>query len=99
MKNSKLNEKYYGRNIFLNILEIFHLLLILLIRSIVSFVCYVIIFFTYEKNSSKVLTERKARRIRALTNFKLWFYKHFKWLSGFLRFDKYFRHIEKRFVK
>lgn len=99
MNNKKLNSKYYGRNIFLNILEVFHLLIILFIRAIVSLICYVIIIITYERNSSKVLTERKARRIRALTNFKLWFYRHFKGLSRFLRFDEYFRHIEKRFEK
>ena len=97
MKKEKLNKIYYGKNIFLPLKEMFHLLFILLVKIIVSIVCILIWVLTDERNTDGILTVRKAKRIRALTNFKLWFYRNFRNVSHFLRIDKYFESIHRRF--
>lgn len=97
MKKKKLNKIYYGKNIFLPLKEMFHLLFILLVKIIVSIVCILIWALTYERNTDGILTVRKAKRIRALTNFKLWFYRNFRNVSHFFRIDKYFESIHQRF--
>ena len=97
MKKEKLNKIYYGKNIFLPLKEMFHLLFILLVKIIVSIVCILIWVLTDERNTDGILTVRKAKRIRALTNFKLWFYRNFKGISHFFRIDKYFESIHRRF--
>lgn len=97
MKKKELNKKYYSKNLFLPLKELLHLLFILLIKIFVNIVCILIWFFTYERNTDGVLTVRKAKRIRALTNFKLWFYRNFRDISHFLRRDEYFESIHRRF--
>ena len=97
MQKKQLNKKYYNKNIFLPLKELFHLLFILLIKIFVNIACILIWFFTYESNIDGILTVRKAKRIRALTNFKLWFYRNFKGISHFFRIDKYFESIHRRF--
>lgn len=97
MKKKELNKKYYSKNLFLPLKELLHLLFILLIKIFVNIVCTLIWFFTYERNTDGVLTVRKAKRIRALTNFKLWFYRNFRDISHFLRRDEYFESIHRRF--
>lgn len=97
MKKKELNKKYYSKNLFLPLKELLHLLFILLINILVNIVCILIWFFTYERNTGRILTVRKAKRIRALTNFKLWFYRNFRGISHFLRLDEYFESIHRRF--
>lgn len=97
MKKKQLNKIYYSKNIFLPLKELLHLLFILLIKIIVDIVCNLIWLFTYERNTDGILTVRKAKRIRALTNFKLWFYRNFRGISHFLRIDEYFESIHRRF--
>lgn len=97
MKKKELNKKYYSKNLFLPLKELLHLFFILLIKIFVNIVCILIWFFTYERNTDGVLTVRKAKRIRALTNFKLWFYRNFRDISHFLRRDEYFESIHRRF--
>ena len=97
MKKKELNKTYYSKNLFLPLKELLHLLFILLIKIFVNIVCILIWFFTYERNTDGVLTVRKAKRIRALTNFKLWFYRNFRDISHFLRRDEYFESIHRRF--
>lgn len=97
MKKKELNKKYYSKNLFLPLKELLHLLFILLINILVNIVCILIWFFTYERNTDRILTVRKAKRIRALTNFKLWFYRNFRGISHFLRLDEYFESIHRRF--
>lgn len=97
MKKKELNKKYYSKNLFLPLKELLHLLFILLISILVNIVCILIWFFTYERNTDRILTVRKAKRIRALTNFKLWFYRNFRGISHFLRLDEYFESIHRRF--
>lgn len=97
MKKKQLNKIYYSKNIFLPLKELLHLLFILLIKIIVDIVCVLIWLFTYERNTYGILTVRKAKRIRALTNFKLWFYRNFRGISHFLRIDEYFESIHRRF--
>ena len=92
MKKKELNKKYYSKNLFLPLKELLHLLFILLIKIFVNIVCILIWFFTYERNTDGVLTV-----IRALTNFKLWFYRNFRDISHFLRRDEYFESIHRRF--
>ena len=97
MKKKELNKTYYSKNLFLPLKELLHLLFILLIKILVNIVCILIWFFTYERNTGGILTVRKAKRIRALTNFKLWFYRNFRDISHFLRRDEYFESIHRRF--
>ena len=97
MKKKQLNKKYYSKNIFLPLKELLHLLFILLIKIFVNIACILIWFFTYERNTDGILTVRKAKRIRALTKFKLWFYHNFSGISHFFRMDKYFESIHRRF--
>ena len=97
MQKKQLNKKYYNKNIFLPLKELFHLFFILLIKIFVNIACILIWFFTYERNTDGILTVRKAKRIRALTKFKLWFYHNFSGISHFFRMDKYFESIHRRF--
>ena len=97
MQKKQLNKKYYSKNIFLPLKELLHLLFILLIKIFVNIACILIWFFTYERNTDGILTVRKAKRIRALTKFKLWFYHNFSGISHFFRMDKYFESIHRRF--
>ena len=97
MQKKQLNKKYYSKNIFLPLKELLHLLFILLIKIFVNIACILIWFFTYERNTNGILTVRKAKRIRALTKFKLWFYHNFSGISHFFRMDKYFESIHRRF--
>ena len=97
MQKKQLNKKYYSKNIFLPLKELFHLFFILLIKIFVNIACILIWFFTYERNTDGILTVRKAKRIRALTKFKLWFYHNFSGISHFFRMDKYFESIHRRF--
>ena len=97
MQKKQLNKKYDSKNIFLPLKELFHLFFILLIKIFVNIACILIWFFTYERNTDGILTVRKAKRIRALTKFKLWFYHNFSGISHFFRMDKYFESIHRRF--
>ena len=97
MQKKQLNKKYYSKNIFLPLKELLHLLFILLIKIFVNIACILIWFFTYERNTDGILTVRKAKRIRALTKFKLWFYHNSSGISHFFRMDKYFESIHRRF--
>ena len=96
MQKKQLNKKYYSKNIFLPLKELLHLLFILLIKIFVNIACILIWFFTYERNTDGILTVRKAKRIRALTKFKLWFYHNFSGISHFFRMDKYVESIHRR---
>lgn len=97
MHNKKLSSLYYGKNITPLILELFHVIVAMFFKMLISFACVVIWLFTYERNTNGELTLRKARRIRALTKFKLWFYKHFKSIAKIFMVDGYLNYIHKRF--
>lgn len=53
------------------------------INFTVYVVCLLIYFVTFEPYSGTKATKRKAKRIRALTKFKLYMYKWFKPLFDF----------------
>ena len=97
MQKKQLNKKYYSKNIFLPLKELLHLIFIVLIKIFVKIAGILIWFVTYERNTDGILTVRKAKRIRALTKFKLWFYHNFSGISHFFRMDKYFESIHRRF--
>lgn len=94
-----LNKKYYGKKIFPLLKELLHLILVLFVKIIISAICFMIWAITYEKNKDGVLTIRKAKRIRVLTKFKLWFYRNFCGISHFFMLDKYFESIHRRFER
>jgi hypothetical protein len=87
MHNKKLNEKYYGRDIRPMLKDILRYLVIALVDILLFIVCWLIYAVTYERGKNGILTVRKARRIRALTKLKLWFYRHFKGTCKYLDFD------------
>lgn len=66
---------------------------------IFNLVCIIIFVLTYEPHQYKKVTKRKIRRIRALTNFKLWMWKNFKPFFYFIHSNKYYEDLERRFGK
>ena len=66
-------------------------------KIIISLICILIYVVTYEPNTKEKVTKRKIRRIRNLTNFKLWVWRNFEWYFRFIHDFKYFENLEKKF--
>ena len=71
--------------------------LFFLTKIIFILVCDIIFILTYEPFKWKKITKRKIKRIRCLTKFKLWLWKHFRWYIEFIGDDKYYKNLEKRY--
>lgn len=71
----------------------------LLYNLVIGIICFLIYIFTYEPNKKHILTIRKAKRIRVLTKFKLWYFNHFKHLTIFLGDYDYFKYLDKHLNK
>jgi hypothetical protein len=80
-------------------IHFFRRLLYFLTQIILLLVCQIIYFVTYEPNTSKKVTMRKIKRIRKLTKFKLWLWKHFGWYFKFIHKDKYLNDLQVRLGK
>lgn len=72
-------------------------ILFFLTKIIIALICCLIYIVTYEPGKKKEVTMRKIRRIRRLTNFKLWLWKNFDWYFRFIHDAKYFEKLESRF--
>lgn len=72
-------------------------ILFFLTQIIISLVCGLIYLVTYEPHTKKKVTMRKIRRIRRLTNFKLWMWRNFGWYFRFIHDSKYFENLEAKF--
>lgn len=81
------------------IIHFFRRLLFFLTKITEIIVCQLIFFVTYEPGKGKQVTKRKIRRIRVLTNFKLWLWKHFRWYFEFIHDTKYLENLEERLGK
>lgn len=68
-------------------------------QFIIYIACGIIYIVTYEPNTKKQVTMRKIKRIRRLTNFKLWIWKHFGWYFNFIHDSKYFEDLERKLGK
>lgn len=78
------------------ILHFFRRLFRIVIDFVAWLICTLIYFVTFEPNTRHKATFRKARRIRALTKFKLYLYKWFKPVFKFLHYD-YFDRLDNKF--
>lgn len=65
---------------------------------ITNLVCALIYLFTLEPHTWKVVTKRKIHRIRKLTAYKLWCWKHFGWFYRFIEVDDYYKELETKFA-
>lgn len=79
--------------------EIFHItidLLKLVIKYAPFYICVKIIYFvTYEKGDKDgILTKRKYRRIKQSARYKIWVWKHMRWLCKFynLNYEFYLKY-------
>lgn len=72
-------------------------ILFFLTKIIIALVCMSIYLITYEPGKKKEVTRRKIKRIRVLTNFKLWLWKNCGWYFKFIHDAKYFENLEARF--
>lgn len=79
------------------IIHFFRRLLYFLTRFVLCTACGIIFIVTYEPFTWKKVTKRKIRRIRALTKFKLWLWRNFRWYFEFIHDAKYLEELEKRF--
>ena len=77
----------------------FRRLLYFLTKFILYVACGLIFIVTYEPCTWKKVTKRKIRRIRVLTNFKLWLWRNFRWYFEFLHDTKYLEDLENRLGK
>lgn len=89
--------KKFFKNIFNFFVHFIRRILYFATQIFFYLICQIIFLVTYEPHQWKKVTLRKIRRIRALTKFKLWMWKHFGWYFRFIRDDKYYRDLEKRF--
>lgn len=76
---------------------IFRLIMSTIFRAVLYVMISIIYFLTYEPHSDCVVTERKVRRIRELTRFKLWFYRHFPKLCEIFLIDDYMKGLDNKF--
>lgn len=79
------------------VIHFFRRLLFFITQIIFQLVCLIIFLITFEPHAWKKITLRKIKRIRRLTRFKLWLWKHFDWYIKFIHDDKYYIDLEKRF--
>lgn len=63
----------------------------------VSVVCWVIFLVTYEPFTWKKVTKRKIRRIKKLTKFKCWVFKHMPKTLKYLNYYNYLGKINNRY--
>lgn len=80
-----------------NIIHFFRRLLFFITKFVVGIICTLIFILTYEPKKWKTVTKRKINRIRILTKFKLFLWKHFSWYIKFIHCDKYYIELEERF--
>ena len=89
------------KNLFIEIGDFFtHLIrriLFFLTNMVISLICGIIYLVTYEPNTKKKVTVRKIRRIRRLTNIKLWIWRNFGWYFRFIHNSKYLETLEVKF--
>lgn len=78
-------------------IHFFRRLLFFTTKILFIIICDIIYVVTIEPGSGNNVTLRKIRRIRRLTNVKLWLWRHFRWYIEFIHDDKYFIKLEKRF--
>lgn len=78
------------------ILHFFRRLLFFFTKFTANIICAIIFIVTYEPCKFKKVTKRKIRRIRALTKFKLWLWRTFRWYFEFIHDTKYLETLEKR---
>ena len=64
--------------------------------TIGAIICLIIKLVTYEPNTTRRVTVRKAKRIRRLTKFKLYVWKYFPWYFKFIH-DDYFENLNNKF--
>ena len=81
------------------IIHFFRRLLFFITKIIATTACLLIFLITIEPGKWKKVTKRKIRRIRALTKFKLWLWKHFRWYFEFIHDTKYLENLENRIGK
>ena len=63
---------------------------------IIGLICILIFIVTYEPMKWKTVTKRKIRRIKRLTKFKLWMWRHFRWYFEFIHDDAYYKKLEEK---
>lgn len=78
-------------------IHFFRRLLYFLTRIIFLLVCDIIFLVTYEPGKWKKVTMRKIKRIRRLTNFKLFLWHKFPWFINFIHRGDYYERLEGRF--
>lgn len=67
------------------------------VSLIVHLICLLIFIVTYEPFQWKKVTKRKIRRIRALTKFKIWIFKHFPKTLQYLGKYNYYEKLSKKY--
>ena len=68
-----------------------------ILDTIVSILCCIIFFVTYEPHKFKKVTKRKIRRIRRIYKFKIFVFKHLPRTLKFLRYYNSLEEVNKRY--
>ena len=68
-----------------------------IVDTIVSIICWIIFFVTYEPHKFKKVTKRKIRRIRRIYKFKIFVFKHLPRTLKLLRYYNSLEEVNKRY--
>ena len=68
-----------------------------IVDTIVSIICWIIFFVTYEPHKFKKVTKRKICRIRRIYKFKIFVFKHLPRTLKFLRYYNSLEEVNKRY--